>query len=395
MIENIVNRKLGYYVCDGKEFNGKIEACLHGVAAQKPVKWVFNNDVFEKYDWTREPLESLDELYNRRARELREKYDYIIISYSGGADSNNIYESFRRQNLKIDELYCNNMLKASEKFIHTNINNKACYSAPEVEYKLNLIPRLQQIKQEMPSIKISNFDLSDYVFDYLDSADESWVVKQKEGLNPINLTRFNYLHFAEVKKLLDKGKTVGLISGIDKPQTFIKQGRFYIKFSDRTANINSLSDWTAEYQNCKVEYFYWAPESIDMLCKQAHVIKKWLELTPERQDQWMARLVDKKMARLVHERYLRPLLYSSWNNEWFQADKSLSDWHNEFDHWFHAFYQDTRAWRNWNQGITFLKENLKPFLIHRNNRPDGLYNIVHIYDVGPIRLRPDLMTWFE
>jgi hypothetical protein len=391
----ILNKKLGYYVCDGIEFNSKISACLYGTKVSKPVKWIFNNDTFENYDWTIEPEESLDDLYDQRARQIRESYDYVILSYSGGADSNNIYECFKRQGLRIDELYVNNMLKASEKFIHTNRSVFSSHNAPEVEYKLNLIPRLQEIKKENPNIKISNFDLSDYIFDYLGNADENWVTTQKEGLNPVNLTRFNYLHYSEVKKSLDKGKRVALITGIDKPYGFIRKGNFYLSFVDRTANINSVADHTAEYENCVVEYFYWAPESVRMLCKQGHTIKRFLELTPDKQELWLENRVSKKMKRLVHERILRTVVYSTWDNNWYQADKSLSDWKNEFDSWFHVYYKDTKAWRNWNQGIEFLKNNLQPFLKYQNNSPDGLKPIAHSYDIGPINLKGNLKTWFE
>ena len=391
----IINKKLGYYMCDNLEFTSKIAACLHGAKNSKPVKWIFNNDVFERYDWTIEPQESLDELYDQRSRQLRESYDYIILSYSGGADSNNIYESFVRQGLQIDELYVNNMLEASEKFIHTDRNNFSSSSAPEVEYKLNLIPRLQEIKNQNPNIKISNFDLSHYIFDYLGNADESWVTNQREGLNPVNLTRFNYLHYKEVKKTLDKGKKVALITGIDKPSCFIRKGNFFIKFVDRTANINSVADHTVEYENCVVEYFYWAPESVRILAKQGHVIKKFLEITPDKQELWLEQRVDKRMKRIVHERLLRTLLYSSWNNDWYQADKSLSDWRNEFDSWFHVYYRHTPAWKNWNQGIQFLTNNLRPFLQYRNNVPDGLKPIAHSYNLGKINLKNGLETWFE
>ena len=75
-----INKKLGYYICDNLEFDSKIRACVHAVEHAKPVTWVFNNDEFNKYDWKVEPELSLDQLYDQRARQLREQYDYIILS---------------------------------------------------------------------------------------------------------------------------------------------------------------------------------------------------------------------------------------------------------------------------------------------------------------------------
>ena len=72
----IPNPQLGYYSCNNLFFNSKIEACIYGTAHKQPVKWHFNDDIFDNYPWHIEPAETLDELYDRRAREIREKYDY-------------------------------------------------------------------------------------------------------------------------------------------------------------------------------------------------------------------------------------------------------------------------------------------------------------------------------
>ena len=57
----LVNKKLGYYTCNGLEFESKIQACFHSVQTGKPVDWVFNDLEFSAYDWTKEPEESLDQ----------------------------------------------------------------------------------------------------------------------------------------------------------------------------------------------------------------------------------------------------------------------------------------------------------------------------------------------
>ena len=103
------NKNLGYYRCDGIDFQSKVNALLHSKAVNQPVEWMFHQDVFESYPWHIEPSETLDQLYDRRAKELRKQYDYIILSYSGGADSHNILESFIRQKLHIDEIVINHI----------------------------------------------------------------------------------------------------------------------------------------------------------------------------------------------------------------------------------------------------------------------------------------------
>ena len=75
--------KVSYYKVDGILFNSKIQAALFAQKTNKPLEWVFTPDSeFSKYPWHIEPLSTLDQLYDKRARELREKYDYLILGYS-------------------------------------------------------------------------------------------------------------------------------------------------------------------------------------------------------------------------------------------------------------------------------------------------------------------------
>lgn len=394
---NIYNKKLGYYDCNGTEFYSKIQACFHAVKVGKPVGWNFNDDVFSKIDWTQEPEETLDQLYDQRARQLREKYNYIVLSYSGGSDSHNIYESFRRQGLHIDEIVVNTLTKASEKFVIVDPNNKEARNGPEAEHQLQLIPRLKEIHNAMPRTKISVHDMSDILFSSLaEKKNEDWILDMKEGVNPVGITRHNYLKFKNVRSLFDIGHSTAIITGIEKPRTFIAKGNLYFRFIDRSANINAMSEHFTEYDNCTLEYFYWSPDCARMLVKQGHVIKKFLEAMPENQHLWLqSRLNTSNMFRLVHERILRSVIYTTWNNDWYQADKAVGDWYSEFDRWFIDNYKETVAWRAWNDGITLLKTNLTPFL--KNNLsgiPDGLLPIVKNYNLGPIKLKDGLNSYF-
>ena len=120
----MLDKKLGFYVCDGVQFDSKIKACMHSMKVGQRVVWNFNNRVFKEHNWAVEPTETLDQLYDERCRELRGKYDYIMLSYSGGADSHNILASFIRQGLHIDEIVVNTMTKATEKFTVLDPTNK-------------------------------------------------------------------------------------------------------------------------------------------------------------------------------------------------------------------------------------------------------------------------------
>jgi hypothetical protein len=58
------------------------------------LEWHFNESQYQAHDWRKEPSTSLDELYRQRAQEIRDKYDYVVLWYSGGPDSWNILNTF-------------------------------------------------------------------------------------------------------------------------------------------------------------------------------------------------------------------------------------------------------------------------------------------------------------
>ena len=70
---DIPNAELGYYSCNNLYFNSKIQACIYGTTNKESVRWHFNDAVFDNYPWEIEPTETLDELYDRRARKIRKK----------------------------------------------------------------------------------------------------------------------------------------------------------------------------------------------------------------------------------------------------------------------------------------------------------------------------------
>jgi hypothetical protein len=91
----------GYYKVGEYKTYSKLDAILlHEKTGIHPT-WHFNDEVFSSHNWATEPPESLDELYRIRAEQIRARYDYIVVFYSGGADSTNILQTFLKNNIKI------------------------------------------------------------------------------------------------------------------------------------------------------------------------------------------------------------------------------------------------------------------------------------------------------
>ncbi len=384
----LINRLLGYYTCDGLEFESKIQACFHSIKVNKPVDWVFNDLEFGLYDWAKEPEETLDQLYDKRVKELREKYDYLILSYSGGADSHNILMSFIRQGIHLDELLVNTMEKGWKPYTTLDYRNRSSLNSG-AEHYLQTIPRLKEVENFIPRTKITICDLTDHVQESLMAAgDASWVLQKREALNPIGVTRFNYIYFDEVRKRFDKEKKIGIILGVEKPKSLIENGKFWMKFNDRAANMVTIIDHIKDYDNSVIEYFYWSPECVPLLIKQGHGIKRWLELNPNYHQYWDSRTASYASVRFWHERLLRKVMYpTTWNDSWFQVDKATKDWYSEFDNWFIEGTVGTTANAIWYEGVNHVRDSLTPFLRYdaETNQPDGLQVYSKKYLIGDIK----------
>ncbi len=387
----MINKKLGYYLVNGIEFDSKIKALTYSTQTNSYPQWIFNDKEYQSYDWSKEPELSLDALYDQRVRDLREKYDYLILSYSGGADSHNILSSFIRQGIHLDEIVVNTMERGNKKSTTISTNNVAATNAA-AEHDLQTVPRLKEAAKLIPNTKITICDLTDYLFEYLeDKGDESWVFDKREGLNPAGMTRFNYLHFSDIRKQFDKDKSFGIIMGIEKPRCYILKNKLFVSYADRATNITTVAEHFKEYPNSTVEFFYWSPDALDIQCKQIHTIKKWLEAFPEYQYLWDA---EKELAsdkafitiRLHHERLLRPILYTTWDNQWYQADKALNDWYSEFDQWFFDDHYNSKAGHIWKAGIDYVVNSLGEFIREgEDGKIDGLIPFSKRYLIGEMK----------
>lgn len=385
----MINKKLGYYTVNGQRYTSKIQACAEATKRGQDVTWTFNDTYFRHFNWQQEPEQSLDQLYDRRARQLREHYDYVVISYSGGADSHNIVESFLRQNLLIDELVVNTTERGWASITSRDPRDRRPQNAG-AEHYLQTLPRLEEIRARDPRIKISVYDLTEYCLDHwLNTDDASWVLDKREGLNPLNVTRFNYLNFSETRKRFDRDRRICLILGVEKPRCYIySDGGFYVRFTDRATNIVTIENHIQDYDNSTVEYFYWSPEGAEIVCKQAHVIRRWLDSRPDLQPLWWWQNITQQVIRLYHERLLREVLYTTWNPQWWQADKATRDWYSEFDHWFIHGLEHSPRWQVWREGIDWVRDNCAPW-VNQGDRglDDGLRLFGKNYLVGQIQDR--------
>jgi hypothetical protein len=262
--------KFGYYTVGNFKTYSKVEAIeLHKITGIHP-HWDFNEAEFSRHDWTKEPLESLEELYARRARQLRADYDHVVIFYSGGADSNNIVNTFIKNNLVIDEIATYTYYEAE-----SNPNSFFNSELTKVAY-----PQIEKWQEQGVRFKHRDIDLSQITFNIVNDShyDTNRAYYANHAFSNNNLAR-SYIRENEpdYQKLINQGKRLVFVWGTDKPRIYKENGRFCIKFldvvdgsiSNRTQLLNR--EWEHD------ELFYWAPEAADIVCKQGHILKRFIE----------------------------------------------------------------------------------------------------------------------
>lgn len=267
IIQNDID-KFGFYLTNGRKTYSKLEAFELSGHDFSNVEWNFNQEVFSSYNWKVEPEQDLNYFYDKRAKELREKYDYIVLLYSGGYDSHNILKTFIDNNLHIDEIL--------NIFPQKNILNEETF-----EYKFYTENKLLKYKDELINTKITPLEYVDMFFDMVknDLTKENILYGINSKISISSLIR------EKIKKDLyskyhEKGKKICFLYGIDKPLIRIQNNpikKFYTCFSDDIiatyVSGREQLDSDCSY-GVDTEFFYWDPNCVSMMIKQAHLIKK-------------------------------------------------------------------------------------------------------------------------
>jgi len=361
------NPKLGVYTVGEKTFYSKPLALIEATKTGNFPLWNFNNDIFSKVNWQQEPDSNLDELYRIRAQQLRDKYDYIRMEFSGGSDSAVALYSFVKNGIHIDEVTVR-YPKQGEKDVSADpFNHK-----PEntlSEFKFAAEPALKWLAIHSPKTKIVIHDYSEnMVSSYYD---ETWVFNSKDYFQPGHAFKHDPLGYQEHRKLADSGKKICILYGIDKPKICIKDKKWYLYFIDVIAN-HSVSKFD-EYNNMNIEYFFWSAELPELVHKQAWVITSWFNLPSNKHAQYLCRWPNYSYTqRTAYEHLIKPLIYPDYDPTTFQTNKPSNSFYNEMDHWFYTNFQNTKQYQRWTAGLQLLIDKIDPkFFNYEMSKPVG------------------------
>jgi hypothetical protein len=386
MIEQ--RNKFGHYIVNNKIFNNKLHAILHANETLADVDWYFNDAEFNSVDWTLEPNITLEDCYKLRAQQIRDSYDYVIIMYSGGADSTNVLTSFLNNNIKVDEIIAGAPLSGLKNY-DFNKRTDATNQIGETYYAQ--LPQLEKYHQLFPNVKIT---IHDYFEDILALKDDSWIYENLgHWIHHSAGARHSLDKFTHIKALAEAGKRIAVVYGIDKPVLGVgRDDNMYVSFMDSIANIVT-PHFKDRYTNVESVFFYYTPDMPELMVKQAHVLTKWLYMAGN--DNLREKILHDRRKSLAYDpekgkhwqRAIVPCIYPGIDHArgliW-QADKQTRDIAGGFqiDDWIPKLHKDLRV----NQ---MVKSDLSLFLKNINDKyflPDrtGLSIFMKSISIGSI-----------
>lgn len=308
------NQELGYYQVGEVKHLRKVSALIDGTNRNIHPVWNFNNEIFDQYDWSVEPIETLQELYGQRAKEIREKYDYIMLLYSGGADSQAMLDSFLNNNLKVDEIVVLHPFGLEKTYTPDRNNFEPINFLSEWDFTMK--PKLNWLAQHYPKIKITMIDWSEDILDF--KINDGFVLNRNHNVSPYNEIRNEFSRFKNFKSALEKYNRVGIILGVDKPRICFYENAYRLYFLDIITS--GTGPGSTEHNHVPAEFFYWHPSSCKLLAKQAHQLVKFFQMFPAFKT-YITWPMTNPTNRTWYENSIKAIIYPDLDLNFFQANK--------------------------------------------------------------------------
>ena len=260
----------GFYQVGNQNFANKIMALIESTRTKLPITWNFHDDVWDKVSIRLAEKLDMRTLFCERAKQLREKYDYLALYYSGGSDSWTVLDSFIRAGVMVDELIVNWPVKAtrgvgaifSYKPNFTDLHPSNTLS----EWDNFLEEDLKDIKNRFPKVIITISDWSESAANRL-TEDSLMKTNSNFLISAQQIISGNFRSDSEIKAS-DFGLKTAYIYGTDRPSLYRNKRICYMYFDDRHTRVNV----SLESFGSTVEYFYWTPDMPMLQISQARTV---------------------------------------------------------------------------------------------------------------------------
>jgi hypothetical protein len=241
-----------YFRVNNKIIFNQILAKYESFVSKKPIEFVCHNELYDQMNWLQEPAESIDQLMDRHAFNLRNKYEKLVLLWSGGTDSHTIYNVFKRNNIHIDEIiyFAGDFFSGGTEF-DTGISNQY------VEW-------LQKNHYD-PLTKITVRNRFDLAAKQQIVNSEDWILQNitmmpqmASGIGDPVMWNYCAEQYSNTKWCL--------VVGVEQPRVFFQNSKYYSCF-DSFYFLSFIG-----FQNA--ECFYTEPQ---LALKQSYIIKRMLK----------------------------------------------------------------------------------------------------------------------
>lgn len=329
----------GTWTVGHTKFTNKIQASLEATRTKQPIHYHFHHDVWKNFDRNLLGKISLKELYKQRALMLRDKYDYLILYYSGGSDSWTVLNTFLENNIKLDCVYVRWPFKAENSYTPNTVNQTAYNFMSEWDFVIK--KDLEWLAQKHPEIRIETADWMEGVT--ADTFNDDIFTKQNHQMAAAQIVRQEKFSQIEID-LLDQGKRVGEIWGIDKPMmTEYAENQVGMIFRDDIVNVARCYHGNLDGP----EFFYWSPEFPILAMEQAYQCFLFYKANPPLRSiiassNWKKMFSDGKLHQYkayytdYSTYFIKKIVYPDWDFTKFQAAKPTSVTKEDKDFWLYT-----------------------------------------------------------
>ena len=327
---------LGFYLYDNQAFlmrEDALDLMLLKKDYSGTIQFYYNDHIFSKMNWEQDIQVSISQLYKMRAQQLRDKYNYLILRYSGGSDSTQALESFLSNGIFLDEIIVVNHQKAIN-----NLDRSVMINDPNLseylEYEYAVVPKLNRVKSISPNTKITVLDSSDNLFDQLANKKYDHLGRNETptAMRTVatsmakNWTPMLLKHEQETSTR----DGVAIIRGLEKPSINIKEDNtilFFFYDITLTATVAMQKKGTSY----TIEDFYWSPDFPIIPLKQVHIIIDKLANNKKLYTEWKTLKVSIEKAHndpkykgspgYILDRWYNTIIYPNWNPTTYVAPK--------------------------------------------------------------------------
>ena len=375
-----VTYKKGIYTVGSKHFITKHNALIEVSKTKQKLKWDFNTAIFAQECQRPQMDVRLIDLYKQRALQLRDKYDYLILSYSGGADSDNVLQTFLRNNIKLDEVWTEWPLSLLDKAGYKPSQSLDKTNLP-IEWFQNVEPTLKELEKTHPEITIHITDSFDYYNNVsgVEDFEDGGTFLQVPTVYT-SLKRWRYMK-EYITKLVEKGLNVGVIHGAEKCVPYLTRnnnnGNFNVGFlmNDRGLIMDKFLDDPYFYSNdTRMEAFYWSADFPSIVVQQAHLIwdylKKNKDDTINRLEQRDKEYINWYTRRTNFDDIIKRICYPYWDFTKIQVEKSYFVFNHSFQVYASQF-KNEKFFQSWESNYKSNLRRYDPSLCFVNGKDVG------------------------